>query len=158
MATAYIALGSNLGDRAGFLKSAADRISRLPKTKLVRCSSWHETEPVGGPPQGKFLNGALKIETSLKPLDLFDRLLQIEKELGRKPGGERWGPREIDLDLLDYDGLGLKLPELELPHPRMSERRFVLEPLVEIEPEWPHPILGETAGVLLERLRRADRP
>lgn len=151
MATAYIALGSNLGNRAGFLKSAAEKISRLPKTKMVRCSSWYETEPVGGPPQGKFLNGAAKIETSLKPLDLFDRLQQIERDLGRKPGGERWGAREIDLDLLDYDGVGLKLAEVELPHPRMHERFFVLAPLAEIEPQWKHPILEETVKTLLVR-------
>ncbi len=149
MATAYLGLGSNLGDRAENLRQALERVGKLPKTHVVRCSTLHETDPVGGPPQGKFLNAAARIETSLKPMDLLDRLQQIEQEMGRPPERIRWGPRVVDLDLLDYDGLQLKLPELELPHPRMHERPFVLAPLAEIEPEWPHPILAKTVRELL---------
>lgn len=153
MAQAYIGLGSNLGDRAAYLKSATERISKLPKTKLIRCSTWHETEPVGGPPQDKFLNGAAKIETSLKPVDLLERLQQIETDLGRTAEREKWGPRVIDLDLLDYDGVALNLAGLQLPHPLLHERLFVLAPLAEIEPKWPHPVLQETAENLLSQLK-----
>lgn len=154
MAQAYIGLGSNLGDRAAYLKSAVEKISKLPKTKLIRCSEWHETDPVGGPPQqGKFLNGVAKIDTSLKPIDLLERLLQIEIDLGRPPQREKWGPRIIDLDLLDYDGVGLKLAGLKLPHPLLHERLFVLAPLAEIEPKWTHPELGETAQALLSKVK-----
>lgn len=134
------------------LNSALEWIARLPRTRVLQSSSFHETDPVGGPPQGKFLNSVAKIETSLKPIDLFDRLQQIERDLGRKHGGERWGPREIDLDLLDYHGLGLKLPGLELPHPRMHERAFVLAPLLEVAPEWFHPRLEKTAKELLDEI------
>ncbi len=155
MATAFIGLGSNLGERAGFLKSALDRIGRFPKTKIIRCSSWHETDPVGGPPQEKFLNGVARIETQLKPADLLDRLQLVEEELGRPREHDRNGPRVIDLDLLDYDNLGVKTRRLELPHPRMQERLFVLLPLAEIEPEWKHPILEKTAKDLLSELSHA---
>lgn len=152
MAVAYIALGSNLGDRAGFLKSAVEKIAKLPKTQVIRRSSWHETPPAGGPPQGLFLNGVAKVETALKPVDLLDRLQQIEQDLGRPRDREKWGPRVVDLDLLDYGGLGMKSAGLELPHPRLHERPFVLVPLVEIEPEWFHPRLKKTAKELLEEI------
>ena len=139
MATAFIGLGSNMGDRAGHLRAALERLAQLPQTRVIRCSSWHETAPVGGPPQGMFLNGVARIETSLKPKDLLERLQLIEEELGRPRERVQWGPRVIDLDLLDYDGLTLNLPGLELPHPRLRKRPFVLIPLAEIAPEWRHP-------------------
>ena len=146
-----------MGDRAGHLWAALERLAQLPKTRVIRCSSWHETAPVGGPPQGMFLNGVAQIETSLKPKDLLDRLQQAEEEIGRPQERVRWGPRVIDLDLLDYDGLVLRKPELELPHPRIHERPFVLIPLAEIAPEWCHPVLQQTATDLLENLN-ANRP
>jgi len=139
MAVVFIGLGSNLGDRAENLRLALEKIGKLPKTHVIQSSTFHETEPVGGPPQGKFLNGVARIETFLKPIDLLERLQLIEEELGRPRERVLWGPRVIDLDLLDYDGLELKLPGLELPHPRMHERPFVLIPLAEIAPEWRHP-------------------
>jgi len=139
VATAFIGLGSNMGDRAGHLRAALERLAQLPQTRVIRCSSWHETAPVGGPPQGMFLNGVARIETSLKPKDLLERLQLIEEELGRPRERVQWGPRVIDLDLLDYDGLTLNLPGLELPHPRLRKRPFVLIPLAEIAPEWRHP-------------------
>ncbi len=128
-----------MGDRAGHLRAALERLAQLPQTRVIRCSSWHETAPVGGPPQGMFLNGVARIETSLKPKDLLERLQLIEEELGRPRERVQWGPRVIDLDLLDYDGLTLNLPGLELPHPRLRKRPFVLIPLAEIAPEWRHP-------------------
>jgi len=139
MAVAFIGLGSNLGDRAENLRLALEKIGKLPKTRVVKSSTFHETDPVGGPPQGKFLNGVARIETSLKPKDLLERLQLIEEELGRPRERVQWGPRVIDLDLLDYDGLTLNLPGLELPHPRLRKRPFVLIPLAEIAPEWRHP-------------------
>ena len=147
-----------MGDRAGHLRAALERLAQFPKTRVIRCSSWHETAPVGGPPQGMFLNGVAQIETFLKPKDLLDRLQQAEEEIGRPAVHERWGPRVIDLDLLDYDGLILNRPGLELPHPRLHERPFVLIPLAEIAPEWQHPLLQESTQALMEKLTHADHP
>ena len=132
MGNAYVALGSNLGDRERALRLALQKIGELPGTRVARSSSFHETDPVGGPSQGKFLNAAARLETGLEPLDLLRGLQKIEREMGRPAEHERWGPRVIDLDLLTYDNLALNTPELTLPHPRMQERRFVMIPLHEI--------------------------
>ncbi len=132
MATAYVSLGSNLGDRTENLRVALQKIGELPSTHLVKSSTFHETNPVGGPPQEKFLNAAARLETELEPHELLDGLQKIEREMGRPIKHERWGPRVIDLDLLTYDNRVLNTPELTLPHPRMQERPFVLIPLDEI--------------------------
>ena len=132
MATAYIALGSNLDDREAALKLALRKIGELPKSRVVKISTFHETEPAGGPPQGKFLNAAAELESGLEPLELLRLLQKIEREMGRPEEHERWGPRVIDLDLLTYDDLVLNTPELILPHPRMQERPFVMIPLDQI--------------------------
>ena len=132
MAVAFIGLGSNLGDRAENLKRALQKIGKLPKTRVVKSSTFHETDPVGGPPQGKFLNAAAQLETGLEPLDLLRGLQKIEREMGRPAEHEHWGPRVIDLDLLTYGDRTLNTPELTLPHPRMQERPFVMIPLREI--------------------------
>ncbi len=150
MATAFIGLGSNLGDRETYLTWALERLGSLPETRLIQASRWIETDPVGGPPQGGFLNGVAEIETGLQPRPLLDFLQQIEQALGRPPERIRWGPRVIDLDLLAYDDLRLQDPELTLPHPRMHARHFVLIPLAEIAPNWRHPELHKTAKELLE--------
>jgi len=139
MAVAFIGLGSNLGDRAQALRLALQKIGELPKTRVMKSSTFHETDPVGGPPQEKFLNAAAELQTELQPLELLRSLQKIEEEIGRPAAHERWGPRVIDLDLLDFDGLTLNRPGLELPHPRLHERPFVLIPLAEIAPEWRHP-------------------
>lgn len=154
MAIALIALGSNLGNRQLQLDLAVEKIRLIPQTTLIAHSKWHETDPVGGPPQGKFLNGAAMLETSLPPQDLLQALLAIETQLGRPASREKWGPRVVDLDLLSYGDQILQLPGLEIPHPRMAERPFVLIPLAEIAPEWKHPILKKTA---MELLRDAHR-
>ncbi len=151
MATVYIGLGSNLGDRAQSLRLALQKIGELPQTRVVKSSAFHETDPVGGPPQGRFLNAAGQLETGLKPLELLHGLQQIEREMGRPAEHERWGPRVIDLDLLSYDDLVLATPELTLPHPRLQERRFALELLAEIAPDWRHPLLGLSTCQLLQK-------
>lgn len=133
MAVAFIGLGSNLGDRAENLRRALQKLDELPGTRVIQSSTFHETDPVGGPPQGKFLNAAARLETELEPHGLLHSLQKIEREMGRPAEHERWGPRVIDLDLLTYNNLTLNTPELTLPHPRMRERNFVMIPLDEIE-------------------------
>jgi 3-oxoacyl-[acyl-carrier protein] reductase len=160
--TAYVALGSNLGDRRALLDEAVGRLRLQPVIEVVRVSSYYETDPVGGPSgQGKFLNAVAEVRTTLDAPKLLRVLLAIETQLGRVRG-ERFGPRTIDLDLLLYgtETLHIKEPggDLTLPHPRLHERLFVLEPLVEIAPLAVHPVLQSTAKDLLERLRQANRP
>ena len=154
MASALIALGSNLGDRRGQLAGALADLERLPQTRLVARSEWHETLPIGGPEgQPPFLNGAARVATTLRPLELFRALLAVETALGRTRC-LRWEARKIDLDLLLYDDVLLETPELTLPHPRMEARRFVLEPAVEVAPWMIHPTSGWTLASLLALLDR----
>ena len=133
MPPVYVGLGSNLGDREATIRDAVDRIRRLPATSVVRVSSLRETEPVGYEEQPPFVNGVAELETTLEPLDLLDRLLAIERDLGRTRDGPRYGPRTIDLDLLLYGDVVIDHPRLTLPHPRIAERAFVLEPLAELD-------------------------
>ena len=156
---AYIALGSNLGHRQTALRSALAHIGRLPGTQITQVSTWLRTAPVGGPPgQGEYLNGAIAVRTKLPPQDLMTHLLAIEKELGRDRTRElHHGPRTMDLDLLLYGGQVINTATLIVPHPRMHERRFVLEPLAEIASDIVHPVLHQTIGELLSRLPAADK-
>lgn len=149
MATCLIALGSNLGDRKASILAALEALRKLPQVRLLRQSSLVETEPVGGPAgQGKFLNAAAVVESSLNPESLLAELHRIEAGLGRVRN-ERWGPRTIDLDLLLYDDQVHKSPTLAIPHPLMHEREFVLAPAAEIAPAMVHPQLGKTLRELL---------
>ena len=158
-ASAYIGVGSNLGDRMSHCLAAVAALDRLDRTRLVAMSPWYETEPVGAAAPGAFLNGAVGLETGLEPRVLLDACLAIERERGRDQA-RREGPRTLDLDLLLYDDRVVDEPGLTLPHPRMAERAFVLVPLADIAPHVVHPVLGCTVAVLRARLsdRHAVRP
>jgi 2-amino-4-hydroxy-6-hydroxymethyldihydropteridine diphosphokinase len=156
MAACLIALGSNLGDRAAMLRGAVDELGRLAHTRLIARSAWRQTPAVGGPTgQGPFLNGAALVATALEPADLLAELLRIEAGLGRVRTAP-WGERAIDLDILLYgevtgrdDNAGV-----DVPHPRMHFRYFVLEGAAEIAPWMVHPPSGWTVARLLEQLDR----
>jgi len=155
MPTCLIGLGANLGDRAGALEAAVERLAREEGVRLLATSRWHETPPAGGPAdQPPYLNGAATIETSLDPRALLGRLHQIEQSLGRARS-RRWAPRTIDLDLLLVDDLVLETPELVLPHPRMAWRRFVLAPAAEVAASMIHPTTGWSVARLLTHLDTA---
>ncbi|HWW22530.1 MAG TPA: 2-amino-4-hydroxy-6-hydroxymethyldihydropteridine diphosphokinase [Edaphobacter sp.] len=152
---AAIGLGSNLesrfGDRRANVWEAVERIRELGEVKAV--SSVYDTEPVGYVEQPRFLNAAVLLKTSLEPVELMRSLLEIERRMGReRSGAVAKGPRVIDLDLLLYGQAVMNTTELTLPHPEMTERRFVLEPLAEIAPEMVHPVLGLTVREMLARV------
>jgi 2-amino-4-hydroxy-6-hydroxymethyldihydropteridine diphosphokinase len=143
----YIALGSNLGDRAGMLERAIAAMNSAG-ISVVRQSSRYVTEPVGAPGQGWFLNAVVEAETSLLPLQLLHALLKIERELGRRRLTPH-GPRAIDLDILFYGSSVIRSRDLEVPHPRLTERRFVLIPLAQLAPDFRHPVLHKSINQLL---------
>jgi len=128
----WLALGSNLGDRAGYLQAA---LAALPAAgiTLIRASRVAETEPIGVEDQPRFLNQVLEVETSLEPRPLLDTVKDIERQLGRT-ARQRWGPREIDIDILRYDGLTVDEPGLHIPHPQLQNRPFLLELLEDLKP------------------------
>ena len=142
MNTAFLSLGSNLGDRAALLNTALNRL-QSEGVHIVRRSSIHETEPQDFRDQPKFLNMAVQIETDLTPQELLAAIQKIETELGRQRTIPK-GPRTIDIDILFYSNLTITTPNLEIPHPRLTERRFVLDPLSEIAPDLRHPVTGKT--------------
>ena len=148
---AFIGLGSNLGDREANIRQALEQLEQLPETTLVRGSSLYDTEPVGVPDQPNFLNGVVEVETFLAPRQLLWNLMLIERRLGRVRT-QRWGPRVIDLDLLLYADQVLDEPDLQVPHPHMTQRSFVMVPLVELEPLLVHPVTGQTMLAILQRL------
>ena len=149
-----LGLGSNLGGRREFIERAVRLIDEIEGVELKNLSSLIETEPVGGPPQGRYLNGAAELETALEPRDLLSRLQEVETELGRVRKVLN-GPRNIDLDILLFGDLVVEAGDLVLPHPRMCERVFVLEPLNEIAPGRMHPIKRKSVEELLGELRSA---
>ena len=154
MIEAFIGLGSNLGDRLDNLGEAVDRLGREPGFSLRRWSLAYETEPLG-PPQPKYLNAVAQVGTLLSPRATLQKLHEIEERLGRVRR-EKWGAREIDLDLLLFgDRVERTVPLV--PHPRMHERAFALVPLVEIAPQALHPLLGVTASELVSRLLLVER-
>ncbi|MGK7941587.1 MAG: 2-amino-4-hydroxy-6-hydroxymethyldihydropteridine diphosphokinase [Crocosphaera sp.] len=137
-----IALGSNLGDSLTILETTITVLSQHPHLKLIDHSPWYKTTAIG-PPQPDYLNGCAIVETPLTPEALLGELLKIEEHFGRIRQ-EKWGPRTLDLDLLLYEDLILETPMLEIPHPRMIERGFVLVPLCDIAATWVHPITQKT--------------
>lgn len=147
MTTAYLGLGTNLGERWANLRDACQLLASEPGLGVVRSSKVYETEPWGVAEQPKFLNCALEISTTLRPEPLLVACKNVEKELGRRPG-VRWGPRLIDVDILLYGGDVVKLPHLEIPHPRLHLRTFALLTLADVAPDAVHPSLGTTIGEL----------
>ncbi len=145
---AYLSLGSNLGDRIGYLNRSLDAIAVLAGVRLVKKSHVYETDPVGVLDQPSFLNMAAGIVTSLGPQELLSALKEIETGIGRTHRG-RWREREIDIDIVFYDGLSISSEKLTIPHERAHLRRFVLRPLADIAPGFEHPILHETVDRLL---------
>ena len=160
---AFIALGSNLGDRRGSIEQAIKALDLSPGVCVQSVSSLIETEPVGPLPQGAFLNAVLQVSTSLGPRDLLALMLEIERTLGRvRDPANRWGPRTIDLDLILFADQVIREKDLIVPHPRLAERAFVLVPLCEIAPNviipGPAGIPPATASRLLAQLRRTETP
>lgn len=156
MSNCLLGLGSNLGDREATLGAALADITALPDVQLVQHSKWYRSQPVGGPAdQGEFLNAAAVIETTVAPLQLLDELGKLESRLGRQRA-ERWSARKIDIDILLYGNEVAETAMLTLPHPRMSFRRFVLEPAVEIAPRMLHPTIGWPIERLLLHLNAAS--
>lgn len=149
--TAYIGLGSNLGDRERTLRNALEKLDERADVKVVQVSEFRETEPVGGPPQGNFVNGAAELRTTLEPGELVEVLHEVEAEFGRTRE-VRWGPRTLDMDLLLYADRHIDTPDLKVPHPRLHTRRFVLEPLWDLCPNREHPVLKKTIRRLLADL------
>jgi 2-amino-4-hydroxy-6-hydroxymethyldihydropteridine diphosphokinase len=145
---AYIGLGANLGDRAAMLRAALEQLGAEPEIEVVGVSSVHDTEPWGLAGQPRYLNAAAALETDLSARDLLDRLLGIERRLGRTREGPRFGPRTIDLDLLLYGGERIDEPGLEVPHPRLHERLFALEPLLELDSRLEIPGRGPLAEIV----------
>jgi 2-amino-4-hydroxy-6-hydroxymethyldihydropteridine diphosphokinase len=150
---AYIGIGSNLGDKTDQCEKAISEILKVDRHKLLAKSSFFKTQPMGYTSQDCFVNGVIKIETNLEPIDLLRTLKTIESNLGRLKTF-RWGPRLIDLDILFFDEREIQTEELQVPHPLIHERQFVLIPLVEIDPGLIHPVLGKTVQELLENLKQ----
>ncbi|HJU48351.1 MAG TPA: 2-amino-4-hydroxy-6-hydroxymethyldihydropteridine diphosphokinase [Gaiellaceae bacterium] len=150
MERAYVGVGANLGDREGSIRRAVEMLAAAPGVSVAAVSSLRETEPVGYADQPRFLNGALALDTTLAPRDLLAALLDVERKLGRTREGPRLGPRTIDLDLLLYGERVVEEPGLTVPHPRLHERRFALEPLQELDPQAVVPGRGRVDGLLAE--------
>jgi len=154
MQCVFIGLGSNLGDRRATILAAVEALGQVDGITVERLSHLYETPPMGGPPQQPtYLNGVARLSTSLPPFRLLDVLQRIETRFGRRRA-VRWGPRTLDLDILIYGDLVLRDSRLTVPHPRLTERLFVLRPLAEIAPDEMHPVLGVTFRELCERLER----
>ena len=151
MNKAYLSLGTNLGDRLGYLKEAVTLLQKQEAIQVRKMSSIYETDPVGYEDQASFLNMVIEIETDYPPSELLEIILQIEEKLGRIRIF-KWGPRTIDLDILLYNQDNIETEQLIVPHPRMHERSFVLIPLLEINDKLIHPTLGKKFKQILSEI------
>ncbi len=148
MTRAYVGLGANLGDREATLRAAVEALAAEEGIEVVAVSTLRDTEPVGVAAQPRFLNGAVALETTLSARELLGRLLAVEQRFGRVRVAGEHGPRTLDLDLLLYGAERIDEPGLAVPHPRLHERRFVLEPLAELDPELVVPGRGRVAELV----------
>ncbi|MFC1858244.1 2-amino-4-hydroxy-6-hydroxymethyldihydropteridine diphosphokinase [Thermodesulfobacteriota bacterium] len=155
--TVYIALGSNMGDRLGYCQTGIAALTESGKCTLKAQSPYYLTEPVDYKEQDWFLNAVIKIKTSFEPTQLLELLQEIQRNSGRKSDVIRFGPRVLDLDIIFYDDLIFKTADLEIPHPRMHKRRFVLKPICDIDPKTIHPILKKDVRYLLDSLHANDQ-
>lgn len=135
MTTSYIGIGSNVGDRVLFCRRAVDELKAQQGVAVEAVSSLYETSPIGGPPQRSFVNLVCRVAVDFGARELLRVCMEIEDRLGREPSAIRWGPRVIDLDVLTFGDEKINEPDLEIPHPRMTQRRFILVPLLEIDPD-----------------------
>jgi len=156
MKRAFIGIGSNLGDRRKNCAEAVERLKELKGCEVIGCSRWYLTSPVGVEDQDWFVNGVACLGAEISARDLLGRLLSVEAAMGRVRT-EKWGPRVIDLDLLLYGAAIVNEPDLEIPHPLMDRRRFVLAPLAEVDPEVIHPVLAKTASQMLWELEGQEQ-
>jgi len=159
MTRVFIGIGSNVGDRRGYIELARRELVALPRTALVKFSSIIETAPVGPVEQGAYLNAAAELDTQLDPFDLLDGLAAIEAKAGREPRKTRvkWGPRTLDLDILLFSDRVISHDELVVPHPMLHERWFVLRPLAELDAGVVHPVLEMTVGELLKDVEAKEK-
>ncbi len=157
MARVFLGVGSNEGDRAATISSGIQQLGRAPGIHIVQMAMLYESEAVGGPPQGPYLNTVVECQASLEPLPLLTLLKQIEVAHGRQPNAVRWSPRPLDLDILFYDDRIMQTERLTIPHPLLQTRHFVLEPMVQLSPTFVHPLLQRSMADLLAALR-ADAP
>lgn len=150
---AYLSIGSNIGDREGYLDFAIDRLNDMKDTKVTAVADYLETKPYGDVEQDDFLNGALEIETLKTPVELLSSVMAIEKEAGRERA-IHWGPRTLDIDILFYDAVIIQEEDLVIPHVEIQKRLFVLEPLSTIAPFYIHPVYRKSVMDLLQELKQ----
>lgn len=153
----FVSVGSNLGDKIENCQKGIKGLLADGRSILVGSSSFYRTSPVDYKDQDWFVNLVVKIETALNPFDLLDKIQGIEKAMGRKTGTVRFGPRVLDLDIIFYDDQVIQTDTLEIPHPRMHKRRFVLKPICDIEPSMMHPLLGRDMQSLLGGLQDLEQ-
>ena len=157
MAIVYLSLGSNIGDRVAYIQQAVKLLQENPDFKLVRSSTLYETEPWGNKRQNWFINAVIEAKTKLSASELLKFCLEIENKLGRvREGVPHWGERAIDIDILFYDNEIINTSELIIPHKFLHERAFVLVPLLELIPEFKHPIFNKTVEELYEELEEPE--